>query len=452
MSNIELRKYQRKAINSFVSNNWRGIFEMATGTGKTFTSLFAANRYYTINGRMFLIIIVPYVHLINQWVEESRKLGFEGFLECSGLKKNWLFHLSNMIRDYNLGLLTRSLVITSYKTAATKEFGQLISLINSNTFLISDECHYFGIKSMDYKYYLNIDVRLGLSATPDRWWDEHGTKRLREYFGDTVFEYDLEEAIHNNFLVEYKYNPIVADLNEDELEYYSQLTKRLSLLLNQDNPDEEEILKINLRRSSIISKASHKKKLLYEKLIEKGVQNISHTLVYCGKGEITGITKELSKMGLRVHRFNHTLNRIERERVLDSFASGEIQVLVALKCLDEGVDVPSTREAYFVASTSNPREFIQRRGRILRNSPNKNIAEIHDFIVLPQTSDSDLFINIAEKELPRFAEFSRYAINSISCRIDVSNILKRYNLEYLMDKLPWEVYEDNKERWIDYGN
>lgn len=449
---IKLRDYQLEAIDSLRLNDWRGIFEMATGTGKTFTSLFAAKKYYEEKKRIFLIIIVPYVHLINQWAGECNKLGIENILECYGLKNNWLFELSNRIRDFNLGFLDSSCIITSYKTAATEDFGKLISLIKGNSFLISDECHYFGIKSMDYKWFVNIDCRLGLSATPDRWWDEHGTKRLRDYFGDTTFEYDLENAIFNNHLVEYKYNPIIADLTEDEQDYYDHLTKRLSFLLNLDKPDEEEILKVNLRRSDVISKACHKKKLLYDMIKERNLEEISHTLIYCGKGEINEVTSELSKMGLRVHRFNHTLTRSEREKVLESFENGNIQALVAIKCLDEGVDVPSTKEAYFISSTSNPREFIQRRGRILRRSPGKNMAEIFDFIVLPTTYDKDLFVRVAEKELPRFAEFSRYAINGISCRPEVRDILQRYSIEHLMDKLPWEVYKENKERWMDFGN
>lgn len=376
----------------------------------------------------------------------------ERILECYGLKDNWIFDLSNKVRDFNLGFLNSTCIITSYKTAATEDFGKLISLVKENSFLISDECHYFGINSMDYKWYKNIQNRLGLSATPDRWWDEYGTERLRHYFGDTIFEYDLEKAISNKHLVEYKYNPIIADLTEDEQSYYNYLTKKLSYLLNLEDPDKKEILKINIRRSDVISHASNKKVLLYNKLKERSLEEINHTLIYCGKGEINEITRELSDMGLRAHRFNHTLNRSERTRVLRSFDNGNIQVLVAIKCLDEGVDIPSIREAYFISSTSNPREFIQRRGRILRKNPGKSLAEIYDFIVLPRTYDKDLFVSVAEKELPRFAEFSRYAINGISCRTEVREVLQRYAIEHLMDKLPWDVYKENKERWMDYGN
>ena len=450
MSDIRLRDYQNKAIDSFVENNYNGIFEMATGTGKTYTSIFAAKEYFEMNKKIFLIIIVPYVHLIDQWIVECRKLDIDLILECCGLKNDWIFELSSRVRDFNMGFIDNCCIITSYKTAATEDFGKLISQVEANSFLISDECHYFGVKSLKYKWYKNIDARLGLSATPDRWWDEYGTNRLREYFGDTIFNYDLEEAIDTNFLVEYKYIPIVVDLDRDELEHYDDLTKRLSIELNQVHQDKDAIKNIILRRSKVISNARQKKIILFDQLKSIGVDNISHTLVYCGKGEITAITKELSRMGLKVHRFNHSLNKTEREKVLRSFEKGDIQILVAIKCLDEGVDVPSTKVAFFLSSTSNPREFIQRRGRILRNSPGKHIANIFDFVILPTTNDYDLFRNIVEKELPRFAEFSKYAINSISCRTEVRKILGNYSLEYLMDKLPWEVYQENKERWLDY--
>lgn len=423
---------------------------MATGTGKTFTSLYAAQEYYKYKGRIFLIIIVPYIHLISQWMEECRKFGITNILNCSGNKNNWMYRLSNKVRDFNLGINEAEYIITSYSTAVSFEFTKEISSIKKNSFLIADECHYFGIKSIDHKKYINIDARMGLSATPDRWWDELGTNKIRNYFKSTVYSYDLEKAIKNRHLVEYKYYPIVVDLSADEVDKYEYLTRKLSILINSDDPDEDEILAVNIARSKIIGNAEEKKLLLYNMLINKGISTISHTIVYCGQGQITEITKNLAKLGLRVHRFDHTLNNRERKDILKSFAEGNIQILVAIKCLDEGVDIPSTKEAYFLTSTSNPREFIQRRGRLLRKSPGKNLATLYDFIVMPQNTQRDTFTSIAEKEFPRFAEFSRNAINSISCRTKVSSILSKYNLEYLMDKLPWEVYLENKERWENY--
>src|SRR5690606_8259292 len=116
-----------------------------------------------------------------------------------------------------------------------------------------------------------------------------------------------------------------------------------------------------------------------------------------------------------------------------------------IKCLDEGVDVPSTRCAYFLASTSNPREFIQRRGRILRKAKGKQLAEIHDFIVFPKDVDEHTFTMIAKKELPRFAEFCSSAINRSTAKNKILPYISTYNLNHLMDMKPWDVYKEMKE-------
>ena len=180
-------------------------------------------------------------------------------------------------------------------------------------------------------------------------------------------------------------------------------------------------------------------------LLIKDKDEVKHTLVYCAPGEVNEITLELSNQGYRVHRFDSNVSLKDRGKILKSFADGEIQILVAIKCLDEGVDVPSTREAYFLASTSNPREFIQRRGRVLRKAEGKNLAQIYDFIVLPSEVSENMYKTIASKELPRFAEFSRYAIDRFQARGYVSKYLKSHSLEYLMDKLPWDVYNEMLE-------
>lgn len=444
---IKPRDYQVEAMEAFKENNWNGILEMATGTGKTITSLLVAKDYKEKVDRIFLIIFVPYVHLVNQWEENCNKLGFYNVLNCTGAKSTWVNKLWQRIRDFNIGVSKVETIITTYRSAASKVFNENVSKIKKHSFLIADECHYFGIRSLKKHKLHNLGCKMGLSATPDRWWDLEGTKTLREFFGGTVYKYDLEKAIISGALTEYKYNPIVVDLNYSELSDYERLTKRLMFLLNDQNKDKEEIEKINRQRSMIISKASMKRKLLYKSLKKKLINDIFHTLVYCAPGEIDAITKDLSNMGVRAHRFDHTIGVNKRAKILEAFSKGNIQVLIAIKCLDEGVDVPSTKRAYFLASTSNPREFIQRRGRILRKYKGKNIAEIYDFIVLPLQASKKVFKTIASKELPRFAEFSRFAINSFTCREEIGYILEKYNLEYLMDKLPWEVFHENREKW-----
>lgn len=447
---VEPREYQLKALKNFRENDWKGILEMATGTGKTITSLVIANKYQQENGRIFLIILVPFTHLVEQWEENCEIFGYKNVLKCFDSKRSWVSKLENRVRDFNIGISTVEVVISTYKTASSPEFNDIISTIRGKSFIIGDECHYFGIKSLRNNKFDNISAKLGLSATPDRWWDEGGTSYLRDFFGDTVYEYSLEEAIKLGVLTEYSYTPVLSGLTMDELKEYEKLTKRIIQLLSKKNKnDEEDMEDLNRKRSLILSKAVQKVDILIGMFREKSISETSHTLIYCAPGQIDDITTRISDLGFRVHKFNSDVDLKDRGKILKAFESGQIQVLVAIKCLDEGVDVPDTKTAYFLASTSNPREFVQRRGRILRKAPSKNIAEIYDFIVLPQNASEATFTSIVSKEMPRFAEFSRYSINEYAAREEIRKYLKIYDLEHLMDKLPWEVYKEMKEKWSD---
>lgn len=446
------RPYQEDAINELVKNNWHGIFEMATGTGKTITSLLAANKFYKSNGRMFLVIVVPFTHLVEQWKKECLKFQFSDITLCFGLKKSWIQKLEHEIRDFKIGISDFHVVITTYKTAGTTDFINLISSIHEQAFLIADECHYLGATAFRSIRLDNFQSKLGLSATPDRWWDESGTDFIKNFFKGVVYQYTLEEAIYNNALTNYKYMPMVAELTEDELQNYEKLTARLAVLYSQDEPDKELIERLNLERSLIIARAESKLVQLLKILSSKNVEEISHTLIYCAPKQVNEITKKVADLGIRVHQFDSNVKNADREILLESFNDGNIQILVAIKCLDEGVDVPSTKVAYFLASTSNPREFVQRRGRILRNAPGKSIAEIHDFIVLPISAEERIFKIIASKELPRFAEFSSAAINKYEAHNHINAYLDVYDLNYLMEMKPWDVYKEFKGAELQNGN
>jgi superfamily II DNA or RNA helicase len=258
-----------------------------------------------------------------------------------------------------------------------------------------------------------------------------------------VYSFSMEEAIKKDVLTNYMYKPVITELIEEELEEYKHLSKRIGQLMRKKQKtfiEKERLKSLLLRRSMIIQNAENKKGLLYNMLSKQ--EDKKHTLVYCGKGQVDEIVRELSKLNIRVHRFNWEINAQERKIVLEQFSRGEIEVLVAIKCLDEGVDVPSTRVAYFLASTSNPREFIQRRGRILRKAVNKQQSIVNDFIVFPHNDESfDTVKGIATKEMPRFAEFSRFALNEYEARKSVLRYLDKYHLSHLMSITPWEMYD-----------
>ncbi|HEY8892736.1 MAG TPA: DEAD/DEAH box helicase family protein [Clostridium sp.] len=451
-----LNDYQIEAIKRLKDNNWRGILEMATGTGKTITSIAASMEYLDIKGRMFLIVVVPFIHLVEQWEHNILSFGYKVPIKCYDNKAAWYGKLNRRIKDYNIRLTDSESLIVSYKTFSSPDFQELCCKIKGNVFFIADECHYMGSNSLRGCMNENFDVRVGLSATPDRWFDEDGTKRLRDYFGDTIFEYDMKMAIDNGFLCKYEYEPVVLSLTPDEYDQYSNLTKKITkmFLTNKKIDDNISLQMMILKRSEISAKAVNKLPAFIEMLkMQISETGVKHTLVYCSKGESQKITKLISELGIRAHEFVYKVSNSDRQKILEAFAKGDIQVLVAIKCLDEGVDIPATRTAYFLASTSNPREFIQRRGRILRRSPGKHLAKIIDFIIFPPSKQltggdaGNVDNSIIEKEMPRFAEFNRNAFNSGYARGVIRKYLAPYNLEYLMDKLPWQVYKERKERY-----
>ena len=350
-----------------------------------------------------------------------------------------------VVRSLNGGISELDYVITTYSTSRTELFREIINRSKINILLIADECHNFGAPQSREKDYNFINHRIGLSATPDRWFDVEGTSYIKDYFRGVVFEYSLEEAIETNKLTPYFYTPIKIRPTKDEVFNYKKLTTMISIEYDKKVRDIERITNLLRKRSDIISKSQNKIPMLISMLELENIKRISHTLIYCSPGEISIITKKLSLLGLRVHRFDYKVPIKERMELLKRFDLGEIQVLIAINCLDEGVDIPSTRTAYFLASTSNPRQFIQRRGRVLRKYDGKVSAEIYDFIVLPAGESYEVYKQFASKELPRFAEFSRAASNKSTAINSMFQELLEYDLNHLLYKGPWEVYRERQE-------
>lgn len=444
---ITLRDYQNEAIESWQKSGLCGIFEMATGTGKTFTSLMAAKTVLKNKKRLCTVIIVPFQHLVDQWADDVEMILGKNIIKCFGYKQSWSDKARESIQDYNLELLDEFIVITTYATAQSTEFKSMFKNIVGDTLLIADECHYLTIRGFkDFPFY-SFTCKLGLSATPDRWWDDEGTRFIKSMLGNIVYSYELIEAIENNMLTEYKYYPNVIELDELEMYEYNYFTKKIVTLLNiEDEKSRDVLASLFRKRASIISKAKNKIPYFLEQISKEKIEDLSHTLVYCAPGQTNIITKELNELGLKVSKFNSELSREDRKTILKMFEDGQIQVLVAMKCLDEGVDIPCTKKAFFLSSTSNPKEFVQRRGRILRNFEGKVFAEVYDYITLPMDGGYENFKNVATKELPRFAEFSEAAINSSESRNIINKYLVDYNLSHLMYRKPWEIYKETQER------
>ncbi|MCK6580452.1 MAG: DEAD/DEAH box helicase family protein [Anaerolineae bacterium] len=433
---LALRDYQLQAIEAWFTNGSRGILEMATGTGKTKTSLSAMARLYEQERRLALIISVPYQHLVDQWFEDAKAFGLQPILAYKR-KADWLNKLHQQVLEYNRNDRKIISVITTHTTFIDSDFRNIISGLQGPCLLIADEVHHLGAARSRAALPENISARLGLSATPDRWYDEGGTLALRGYFGDTVFRLDLSDAIKRGILVPYIYYPQVVELTLDEMVEYQEISEQISKLTGilstkHDENLEDRLEKLLFQRTRLLNSASEKITAL-KALISK-TPNAQHTLFYCSPEQIDQVSHIVGwEYGWNINRFTAEEDNDERQRLLTEFDNCNIQALVAMKCLDEGVDVPSTRTAYILASSSNPREFIQRRGRVLRRAPNKEIATIYDFIVVPPQSwyiensiNSDK--SIVEREFRRFKEFADSAQNKHQALSVVWDIAEQYGV------------------------
>lgn len=451
-----LRDYQKDAIEAWASNNYCGIFNMATGTGKTVTSIFAVKKLISeINDKFVLIVAVPFQHLIiNPWESSLKKFLFEegddnAMIEAFGDSKKWHQHGFQYVPDYKAGIIKSITFITTYDTLCSEKFISLVDKFRGKKILIADEVHNAGADIYRNGLRNEYEYRLGLSATPARYLDDDGTNFLFDYFQKEVYSFTLYDAIHKinpgtgeTFLTPYYYHPIFVSLTDDEIAVYSELCSKISRCVPNKEPTPEELRiyhMLLLKRARIIKNASGKLKKLIElmpEFKEKGL--FDHCLIYCSDGRdaeneslktIQRVVRELNGLGISNNRFTASEKIDNRKIILDDFASGATSTIVAIKCLDEGVDVPSTRNAIIMASTGNPREYIQRRGRILRRFKGKDYSILYDFVVIPgHDKPSAEEIQIIQSEYRRYKEFSDLSLNKDTNEEIMNDILRKYDI------------------------
>jgi DNA phosphorothioation system restriction enzyme len=449
-SEIALRQHQRKALREWFANSGKGILEMATGSGKTITALAAATRLYEYIGSPLLIVIIcPYLHLISQWIEEAGRFGLNP-LVCAVSRDRWQQELSVRIYNSTTGIRRLSSIITSNATFSSELFQHQIHRVSCPFLLIVDEVHNLGAEQLRNCLPKNASYRLGLSATPERWFDATGTQALTNYFGSTLVHYTLREALQDGVLCPYRYHPQLVELTDNEFDLYDELTVKIARVLGQNNDALEEattgLEALLIQRSRLIATAQRKLEALQSLLTP--LRHSTHNLIYCGDGtvetefeqslerQIDAVTRLLGRdLGMTVAKYTAETPLSRREELRRQFSQGEIQCLIAIRCLDEGVDIPETRRAFILASSSNPRQFIQRRGRLLRTSPGKQMAEVFDFVVEPPTEltqpNSEYYAltrRLFGKELRRVIEFASLAVNGPEALHQLLDLRDRLNL------------------------
>ncbi len=375
------RPYQLRAYSNWCDNNYQGIFAMATGTGKTITSLNCLLNLAKQEGDYQAVILVPTIALVDQWRKECEAFNYSNILLVSS-RYRWEDKVAAIRTSQLLGNKKSFIIISTYASFNLAKFQREFIHLPSDTLLIADEAHNLGSPSLLRKLpHIHLTRRIGLSATPEKQYDEEANQKIKSFFNEEnkdsyTFEYSMEEAIRNEppALCHYRYFPKIVRLTDAEFEDYIELTKRISRLPDPRNKDEEELFKmLCLKRQIIIHKAHNKlakfKEIIEDELKERG--NLKYTLVYTPEGDmpefdvarseeidegedsiklINEYTKAISALGknITVRKFIGSSQGDDRIQMLKDFASGNLQVLTSMKCLDEGVDVPRAELAIFL--------------------------------------------------------------------------------------------------------
>jgi len=436
---VRLLPHQQNAIELWWINNRRGIFEMATGVGKTYAALGCLRRLLLSQSKLLAIITCPYHHLVVQWKREIDRFGInvDKIIVADSTNPSWKKALTDSMIDIVLGYHSKVLVLTTHVTFSSRSFCEIIerNKANISILVIGDEVHGLGAFKSRQGLLEGYNYRLGLSATPKRWFDSLGTQLLYEYFGDTVYEFGLREAVSTinpatgeTYLTPYRYIPKFVSLTEEELVEYMKLTRAIASKISSSGDGiviDEHVERFLYARANVVKNAIEKYRMLEEILEELG-KSLRWTLIYCSPQQIDRVMKMLNKRRIVAHRFtmdegvvpeDRYGGRSEREFILEKFAAGDYQVLVAMRCLDEGVDVPQARVAILMSSSGNPREYTQRIGRVLRRYPGKNEATVYDIIVKPSLGKippelKKIEERIFKKELLRYREIAKIAMNN----------------------------------------
>lgn len=459
---LNLYDYQQEAIKNWQANNYCGIFDMATGTGKTLTALGAVAELCKNVKRLAVIIVCPYQHLVEQWVEDIRAFGANPIIGYSGSSyTNYKRELKNRIFNFNYKITDFFCFVTTNASFMSKSINEEIRKLTQDTILVVDEAHNFGAKNLQNTLQQDFTYRLALSATLERQGDEDGTTVLKNFFGNKCIEYGLERAIAEKKLTPYYYYPVIVYLTDAELDKYQLYTSKIiqNIVRRKDKTIVTNLAKeFMLKRARLVAGASEKIEKLRE--MANDFKNEKNMLIYCGATNVQGNDKSsdedirqidyISRMlnfdfGMHTAQFTSREDSNERKRRLEEFQDGEIQALIAIKCLDEGVNVPAIKTAYILASTTNPKEYIQRRGRVLRLYPGKEAAYIYDFITLPRelTTVENTSAELAKseralvvKEIRRMREFCHIALNPYETQMLIMDLRDIYNVteEKILEK------------------
>ncbi|WP_026078110.1 DEAD/DEAH box helicase family protein [Pseudomonas sp. PAMC 26793] len=455
-SEFKVLSHQKKALRSWADNNYQGIFKLATGAGKTITAMVGVSKIFEANRskKLALIVAVPYVALAEQWVKELKIFNMTP-IQCFGNKNVWEEKLRSAINQLNLKAIDFFSVVVVNQTLKSENFQSSISRIaTSDIFFVGDECHHHSSEALSNAV-PEAQYKIGLSATPysdelDVGYETDPIKieNLKKAYGEIVATYTMANALGQGVLTPYNYYLNIVQLSEAEMDSFLELSREIARLYALESTEMSNKLKdIIRRRNKIISNASNKISVLRDLLRELDLEDKQHTLIYVGEGsvldqgdgdgrskdiaQLQAVSETMKTLGWKISRFTAEENRAERLAIMDDFKEGSIDALVSMKVLDEGIDIPACKRAFILASTTNSRQFVQRRGRILRKSPGKEVADIYDFVVVPspQGKGESCFSGLVRRELYRVMEFVRLSKNRAQVEPIACELAETFDLD-----------------------
>ena len=417
-------KHQGEAVDAWCAAGHRGVLEMATGSGKTITAMICAHKLHAISQPLLVVVAAPYIPLIEQWCDEIAAFNIApvNLTAVSGARAR-ARELGTVKRRLRTKISDIEVLVVTHDTLCNDLFMTDIQTIGSRTLLVADEVHNLGRDSFVSNPPSFFDYRLGLSATPVRQYDDEGTAELFSFFGPVVFRYSLQDAI-GSCLVEYDYHVHEVNLTAIEMDAWHELTDniRVNSWRQQDDPQNEYLMQLRRKRRAVLESADNKISALDDALCREDPHTLRHTLIYTSDkspDQLDQVNALLRRHNLlfRQLTYRETADRKTTADILQSFRDGTLRILTAKRVLDEGVNIPEVRKAFILASTTVERQWVQRRGRLLRKCPEigKTHAEVHDFVVLPpsleSTADADARV-LLRAELTRIQEFASLARNA----------------------------------------
>lgn len=426
---LSLFPHQQKAVEMWLANEHSLLMEMATGTGKTRTAIGCLMEKLKDGEKLLTIVATPQNTLSRQWKDDFEKLNIslDQSAIIDGSNSKWRKDLKLLMLDLSDDRIRTAIIFTTHATASSDAFIQIIRQFKFDTkiLFIGDEVHAAGAARQRNALLPEYEYRIGLSATPERMFDEGGTSLIRKYFGSKSFEFTIADALSTNnpltgkpFLNRFLYYPIFVPLTDKEAQTYNKITQQIVILKNQEEIDQEKLERLYDRRADVCKNAENKLPAFEQLLIELNPSTIADTIVFVSDKQIAPSFKIMSSLMIKRAKITESESAstvvtpeglTERQNIISQFVKHQLQILVGIKCLDEGIDIPNARIAILLSSSTNPREYVQRVGRVIRQAPDKEISVIYDFVTMsPETGGNSV---ILEKEGHRAALIAQNAVN-----------------------------------------